>query len=347
MKEKQFKIVAYPSPSGARQYRLDQIAKYINLNDKSSVMVISSAPMHDQALEATDVIVLQQTVDPKKIAHAMAWAGEYGKLLVYELDDFMDVPPEHLLYNEHVQLDASVWTRAGVSKVDIVTTTTDVLAEEIKKYNKNVYVLKNCLDMDLWGYSPLSQTVGGEIRVGWAGSATHREDMKMLKPAVMELLNKYPNVKFFYCGDGELWKSKLFEGHPRTEYVEPTSIDNWPAKLRSLRFDIGLIPLLDTPFNRSKSNLKYLEYGAYKIPAVMSPVVYSATVKDGVTGLFAETPKDFFKQASRLIDNVSLRKRIGEATYKDVHDNYDIRNHWKEWLNVYKNEFRKKQRRNK
>jgi len=119
------KILAYPSPGGARQYRLDQIAKYINRREKEAVMIVSSAPMHDQALAEADVIVLQQTIDPRKISWAWAYAKEQGKLLVAELDDYIEVPREHLLYKEHQRLEAAKWTQSLLRVADIVTTTTD------------------------------------------------------------------------------------------------------------------------------------------------------------------------------------------------------------------------------
>lgn len=343
MSMERIKILCYPSPGGARQYRLDQIAKYININEENAVMVISPAPMHDDALAGADVIVLQQTVDPQKISWAWAYAKEQGKLLVAELDDYIDVSKEHPLYEEHQRLKASIWTRGLLKVADIVTVTTDYLANAVKEYNPNVFVLGNYLDMDSWGFPPLVNT-GREIRVGWHGSATHRQDLQMVKSAIFELLEKYPNMKFVYAGDGWLWKTKFFDDHPRTEYVEPVPVEQWPARLRSLRLDIALVPLLDTEFNRCKTNLKWLENSAYKIPSVLSPVVYPRTVKDGVTGLMAETPKDFVRLVSKLVENRSLRKKIGGNAHKEVRKNYDIKNHYQEWLKLYVKEYQKKYR---
>jgi len=342
MKER-IKILAYPSPGGARQYRLDQVAKYINLNEKNAAMIVSSAPMHDKALEISDVIVLQQTVDPQRISWAWAYAKEQGKLLVAELDDYIDVKKEHPLYEQHKELNAPRWTRALLKVADIVTVTTDHLVGEIKKYNENVFVLKNCLDMEMWGLPPL-ENESDEIRVAWHGSCTHRQDLKMIKPAIMELLEKYPKMKFIYAGDGELWKKKFFDNHPRTEYIEPVPVNEWPARLRSLRIDISFIPLINNKFNKCKSNLKWLENSVYKIPSVLSPVVYSKTVKDGVTGLIADTPNDFIKLTSKLIENKKMRKKIGENAYLEVRQNYDIKDHYRELLDLYIQKYREKHR---
>jgi hypothetical protein len=39
-----------------------------------------------------------------------------------------------------------------------------------------------------------------------------------------------------------------------------------------LKCHVGIAPLLDTPFNRCKSNLKLLEYGAVGLPTIASNV---------------------------------------------------------------------------
>jgi len=337
------KIVAYPGPGGARQYRLMQIAKYIDLLEENAVMVVASEGMSDYVMDQSDVIILQGTVDPKNISWAWAYAKERGKLLVAELDDYIDITPDHPMYAEHQRLDAPTFTRALLTVADIVTTTTEDLAKELKEYNKNVFVLPNCLDFELWGDEPLEND-SDEIRIVWAGSSTHEADLKMLKPVIFEILEKYPQVKFLYAGDGNIWKSNLFEKHPRTEYIEPTDLDSWPAKLRSFRADIGVAPLIDTRFNRCKSNLKWLEYSAYKIPGVYSNIVYGKTVVDGETGLIAKTPKEFVNQLSRLIEDKELRKTIGQKAYDEIHKNYDISKNYKQWLTVYKKEYERKQK---
>jgi len=341
--KKQYKIIAYPTSGGASQYRIRQIAKYINKYAEDAVMIVPETGVTDGALEEADIIILQGTVDPKIISQVWAYASEFKKLFVTDLDDFIEVAPTHPLYEEHVKLEAVKWTTGLVKVADLVTTTTPVLADFLKTINPNVEVLPNCLDMDLWGQTPLKNT-SNEIRIAHCGGAGHQEDLTMVKPAIMEILEKYSNVKFIYCGDGKIWKDKLFEDHPRTEYVEPTDVDNWPAKFRSLRIDIGVIPLLDNTFNVCKSNLKFLENGSYSIPCVLSPTVYSETVKDGETGLIARTPKEFVKQLSRLIEDKQLRDKIGQNAYDDVHKNYDLSTKWQNWLDVYKKYYEEKQK---
>ena len=340
--KKKLKIILFPTSGGAREYRMCQIVRYINRFSDDAIAVIPNE-MRDSDLQEADVIIMQGTVDPKRISQVWAYASEFKKLLVTDLDDFPVVPPTHPLYAEHQKLEAVKWTTGLLKVADLVTTTTPHLAEVLKKANEHVEVLPNCLDMELWGQEPLKST-SDQVRIVWAGSATHREDMRMVKPAIMEILAKYPNVKFLYCGDGEIWRNKLFEDHPQTEYVEPTDVDNWPAKFRSLQADIAIAPLLDTEFNRAKSNLKFLEAAAYKIPMVCSPTVYSDTLTDGKECLIARTPKEFVTKLSLLIENPSKREEIGNNAYEALQANYNLKDHWMDWLNIYKKYYEEKQK---
>lgn len=53
--------------------------------------------------------------------------------------------------------------------------------------------------------------------------------------------------------------------------------------------DFAVAPLVDTAFNRAKSDLIFLEYAAAKLPCVASNIgPYSETVKHGETGLLAQ-----------------------------------------------------------
>ena len=330
------KILAYPSPSNARLYRLDQIGEYIEKQSRN-YFYVSMEAMNEQDLDKADVVILQQTISPKKIRLAKEVCNTKGKLLVAELDDFFGVNPDNPFKDKHKELEAAKWLETLCGVADMITTTTDYLAETIrktlKKHNveKDIFVLPNYLDIEKWDL-PILKNYTDEIRLVWAGSCSHRDDIKFIAPVIKKLAKKYPQLKFIHCGDVDL--QPLFKDI-NSEYVEAVNVGAWPAKLHSLRADIGVAPLLDNEFNRNKSNLKYLEYGISGIPSVYSNVVYSKTIKDEETGLLAQTEEEFFDKLEKLITDIELRNKIGANAYIDVRTNYDIKNHISKWLNAY------------
>ena len=62
------------------------------------------------------------------------------------------------------------------------------------------------------------------------------------------------------------------------EWHPPVPFAHYPAKLAQLAADIGVAPLLDTPFNACKSALKALEYGALGMAMIASELApYAGT----------------------------------------------------------------------
>ncbi len=45
------------------------------------------------------------------------------------------------------------------------------------------------------------------------------------------------------------------------------------------------MPLLDNPFNRCKSDLKFIEAASHRVTAIASPTAYADTIVDGQTGI--------------------------------------------------------------
>jgi glycosyltransferase involved in cell wall biosynthesis len=104
----------------------------------------------------------------------------------------------------------------------------------------------------------------------------------------------------------------------------PTGCSPYPRFVEWLRseggrWDAAVGPLLDTPFNASKSDLKFLEYSALGLPGVYSDVPAFSTVEDGVSGLLAaNTVESWASALARLCGDVALQGRLREAAQNYV-----------------------------
>ena len=89
-------------------------------------------------------------------------------------------------------------------------------------------------------------------------------------------------------------------------------------------FDIGLAPLADDLFHRSKTNTKFREYGACSIAGVYSDVdVYAHCVRHGETGLLVANDAEAWYQALRqLVGDAHLRQEIGQRARAEVEEHY-------------------------
>ncbi len=94
--------------------------------------------------------------------------------------------------------------------------------------------------------------------------------------------------------------------------------------------DIGLAPLVDNRFNRSKSHVKYLDYGVTHTASVYSNVESYKTVKDGETGLLAK-PDQWYEKIMALVDDGELRENMGKLAHEHVMDEW----HMDRWAGRY------------
>jgi hypothetical protein len=100
--------------------------------------------------------------------------------------------------------------------------------------------------------------------------------------------------------------------------------DRFLRRFSAAGFEIGLAPLADDIFHRSKTNTKFREYGACGIAGVYSDVeVYSDCVRHGETGLLvANDGEAWYRALRRLVDDVDLREKIQRQARVEVERHY-------------------------
>jgi glycosyltransferase involved in cell wall biosynthesis len=82
-------------------------------------------------------------------------------------------------------------------------------------------------------------------------------------------------------------------------------------------WDVGMAPLLPCAFNRSKSDIKFLEYAVFGVPGVYSAAHAYETVQHGDTGLLSENAV-FGERVRDLLESPTLRETIREKAFAYV-----------------------------
>jgi len=67
--------------------------------------------------------------------------------------------------------------------------------------------------------------------------------------------------------------------------------------------EISFMPLADTPFNRAKSDLKFIEAASCRVAALAGDVVYGGSIEDGRTGLLFRDPTEFHRRIAAAAGN--------------------------------------------
>jgi glycosyltransferase involved in cell wall biosynthesis len=247
--------------------------------------------------------------------------------LVYETDDDLFAIDSwnvaaKLAHTDEV-IDAAIF---AASIADMVTVSTEPLAEVMRRYNDNVVVLPNHIDGALLD---IQRPRRDRVTVGWAGGDSHLRDFQMVAPSLRRFLERNPAVDFHNVGSNYLRPMKLRGRHTA-----------WSADIfdyyRGIDFDVGIAPLADIPFNRSKSHIKALEYAALGIPVVASDAEpYRDFVVDGVTGWLVRHEHEWGKRLYELANDAAMREQMGAAA-KERARGWVIQDGWKRWADAYR-----------
>lgn len=225
----------------------------------------------------------------------------------------------------------------NLSSVDMVTTTTEILADVFREYNPNVRVLPNCVDLNIMRKVPVVKN-HSEVRMFWAGGQSHWEDFLLLREPLREIFDKYKNVRLVIMG----WMAPGIkeEFGDRVEFIDWVDTVAYPFLLRSLDIDFAVIPLKDSEFNRCKSPIKWVEMGALEVPSVASLVspyqeMVGLSNEDNGVYISGNDPHAWVKGISHLIDNPDARRQMGLSARKVVEQNFDINTQYHQWVNAY------------
>jgi len=201
-----------------------------------------------------------------------------------------------------------------------VLVSTDQLKEVALEYNPQVWVVPNTVDDD-WKNLTNARRLGGKIRIGWQGASAHRGNLRIIKNVVTAILEKYPQVEFYFWGP---WFPDWAK-HPRILTNEQfVLIHDYPKAFSELGWDINVCPLQDTLFNRAKSNIRWMDGAALKIPSVVSRTRAYECVRDGEDGLIAQDEGEWIQALSRLIEDRSFRRRIGAQAHQRVWKDFPV-----------------------
>ena len=94
-------------------------------------------------------------------------------------------------------------------------------------------------------------------RVFYHGSASHRDEIEWLKPVIEQCIDANPSISFEIIGDHTV--NQLYRSIPRVTVVHPMKWPSYQTFLATPGRDIGLAPMLDHPFNASRSHTKFFD----------------------------------------------------------------------------------------
>lgn len=305
----------------------------------------------DHFCEHADVVVWHPMYYEQSLEFFLEMQHKHQKPFIVEVDDnYVDVPPWNEAYGSFK--NGSSFRRIALDSMrnaDAITVTTPHLGQTYAGINDNIYVIENSLDFKgdrkFIGWDKVSKKKHKGVRLGWIGGRAHFDDLMMVSPALREVLVRNPEVKLCLINSAikksceALNKPYPFEGLKNVYYTDRSvAINRYAPFAASFGFDIGIAPLVDCNFNRSKSNLRWLEYSALNIPTVASNVGhFKETVRPGQDGLLVKTNDEWVSALTGLIEDEYARDTLGRIAGKRVRKDFNVSRNSPKYLRLLKN----------
>lgn len=341
-------------PGGVGYYRIVKVAEQVEKAGHEVDVVGAKFTKKEETLEERytriftqyDVLWTCYTAHGDDAAAMFYFRDKFKKKVILDLDDnYLDILGSHPLFDK---LKAGKKDRAFIGTIlsfaDGLTVSTEPLKKRMQEHFKEVYgldkkitVIPNFNELKEWDYVP-KEKHKDKFVIGYSGSNSHQDDLKMIMPHLARVMDKYPDVYFESIGAIEIKEIGMFDCFSKKALDKcdllpsTTTFQTYPKHLSEQPWDIGLCPLVDSAFTRCKSHIKWMEYSAYKIPVIASDVYpYSQdlmgrkTIEHGKTGLLVK-PTEWTDAIESLILNKEKRLELGENAYKAIKENWQYEN---------------------
>lgn len=307
-----------------------------------------------EAAKASDIVVFHRPEDARKLELARLLKS-MGKKIVMDNDDtYKDIGAVKLnTYFNKERMERGLGSvnkivDAFILEADLITTSTEFLAEEYRKLNKNVVVLPNCVD-PFYFEEPLRNETN-VVRIGITGSIGMSYDLDVLSPIIKHFEHdKRVKIVFFslpanresnpilnraYEHEYNFLDSVDVEWHPLVD------ADVYYDKINSLKLDIMIIPRADNYFNRCKSNLKFLEASMFEIPCIVQGFTdgnspYQVNPEDQKYLKLVTDNNDWIPAIEAMIQDKDGRREQGRKAKEYVLENYNINTKAHLWVEAY------------
>ena len=301
----------------------------------------------DNIFKQYDVFWTSYFADPAVAGAIFYHAQKHGKKVVIDIDDnYLDIPESNQLYDRFKETKKDrAYLSASLSLADAISVSTIPLKQRLDEHFKERHGLPktfihvpNMNDVNDWAYKPVPLHKDRFV-IGYSGSNSHKDDFAMVIPAIRDVMMKHKHVWFEVLGllsmDDLVKHLRGFTDDMlmRTALVGATpTFRKYPQWLSERPWNVGIAPLVDTAFTRSKSHIKWMEYSMMGMPVVASkvypysmPVQGRDTIVDGKTGVLCNKT-EWFEALDDMVEHYGRYKPMAQNAYDFIKKDWQYNN---------------------
>jgi glycosyltransferase involved in cell wall biosynthesis len=318
---------------GSSRYRAYQIAELMGTNGYQTAVTNISEYTQTSFINAirlvftllrykqSDIVWLQRTTEPVWLLSVTLLLK---KILRYKL--IFDFDDASYLF----------WPRTYrilTQRANQVIVGSEALLAYARQYNQHVVKIPTVIDLkDYRIKRKLSANRNKALNIVWVGTVRpHRENLTLLIKPMKQLQAFKVNFHFtLISSTNELSNQKpeeLFR-FAGSKY-EQIAFDNWdkPKELARIlsAMDVGVMPLVESEFNRGKCAFKLIEYMASGVVAIGSAVgENNVLIQNQQNGIICRTENDWFNELLRLSKDRNKLLSLSREGFNTVRKYYSI-----------------------
>jgi ADP-heptose:LPS heptosyltransferase/GT2 family glycosyltransferase len=210
-----------------------------------------------------------------------------------------------------------------LTRADVITVSTAELQRHLHAQGFKATLLETVPSIHQLAPEIVTMRDDRKFAIGFFGTPSHLIDLGNVLPALETVLERHPHTWFYWwgCRPGELaYHPRVRQGGPAVKDYEAHL-----ARLHHFGLDAAIVPLLNSPYARAKSPVKFFEYALAGVPAVYSSLPpYVDVVRDGHTGLLADDSTAAWVHAlEMLLNDAPCRERIAGEARREVRERLD------------------------
>lgn len=336
--------------SGVYYHRLHTPHEYLAKHHNIDVVVTDVfTTLRKDLKEKTDIAIFNGHLPFYTLPHLeMQEVRKYAKVVIMDIDDVWWNYKGHILEQTKKKHLTHRYPKTHPQCIeelivlsDIITTPSEVIKNRIDtNFGKPCYILPNAIDITISQYAIQPPKDDGIVWFGYLANAMHYEDAKIFVEPLKKLYDKYGDkigtvmTGYNHKGDHQRrmadmmslgGKIKNFKCIDYKDFTEYATLFN--------EFDVSLVPLQRSEFNRGKSILKVVESGLMKRPVIVSAErPYLGSINDY---WLAHSQKDWFEAMEYYVENPEEIEADGELIYEQMSE-YTMENQINKRLELYK-----------
>jgi hypothetical protein len=253
------------------------------------------------------------------------WARREKVPMMYHIDDdLLAIPPDigankHALHNAPERLAA---VRNLLAAADLVYASTDRLRLRLLDYFPDLPIVAGKIYCS--GAVLQEPDAGPTRKIGYMASADHAHNLARVLPAIEQMLERNPDVRFELFGSIPVpsplmrFGDRICTAPPITNYAE------FLTEFAAYGWHVGICPLSPIEFNLMKANTKWVEYTSIGAAVVASRGTVYDECCSANCGILADSPDEWLAALEFLINDNEGRLAMVRRAQEKLENEFRI-----------------------